>query len=460
MNKLVLSIAAVVIFSLNLFAQTYGDATLAKVRDSDRASRDSQGKLSTLSATEHAYRADVYSSNRVFSLAREHWQKLIDNYPTDANVPKAYMGIGRSYMWEREYGLAITFFEDAVKNFPYTKEGRESLAFKGACQVRLGKNSDAAKTYEQYTIMYPTGERIESSYLNIIDALREAKKYDDANLWVDKTRQRFGGLPSETNALFARLRMEIFQQKFEKALLTTDILNGLRNYRDSMTSNDEVTFLKGFALEKLGRKNEATNVYSSIPNNITSYYAGLASERLNKLNVPRIKQTANISSGLIRDFPAPFRTELLRYAKPRGIDPRFVLAIMKQESTFRTTAKSPAAARGLLQLVVDTALKYNKQAGFPNLKDDDLYRSDVNIAIGSVYIGELKKEFNNLYEAVAASYNGGEDNALRWLNRSNPKEPAIFTAEVGFAESKNYVFKVMGNYRVYQELYTEDLIRK
>ena len=85
---------------------------------------------------------------------------------------------------------------------------------------------------------------------------------------------------------------------------------------------------------------------------------------------------------------------------------------------------------------------------------------DVNIALGSLYIAELKNEFDNLYEAIAASYNGGEDNARRWLGRSKPKEAAIFTSEVGFAESKDYVFKVMGNYRVYRELYTEDLVKK
>lgn len=460
MNKIIFLIAIIIIFSLNLFAQTSGDAALARIREQDKINRTPEGKLNTLPAAEHLSRADIYSNNRVFSLAREHWQKVIDNYPNDANLPKIYMGIGRSYMWEREYPLAISFFDEAIKNFPYTKEGRESLAFKGACFVRWGKNIEAAKTYEQYTIMYPTGERVESSYLNIIDALREAKKYDDANLWVDKTRQRFGGLASETNALFARLRMEMFQQKHDKAVITADILRSLQNYRGSMTSNDEITYLKAFSLEKLGRKTEAISVYSSIPNSLTSYYSGLANERLSKLNSARVKPTASVSSNLAKDFPALYRTELLRYTKPRGIDPRFVLAIMKQESSFRPNAKSPAAARGLLQLVVDTALKYNKQAGFPNLKDDDLYRPDVNIAIGSAYIGELKKEFNNLYEAVAASYNGGEDNALRWLNRSHPQDPAIFAAEVGFSETKNYVFKVMSNYRVYQELYTEDLVRK
>ena len=131
---------------------------------------------------------------------------------------------------------------------------------------------------------------------------------------------------------------------------------------------------------------------------------------------------------------------------------------MKQESSFRPTAKSPAGARGLLQLVFDTAVKYKTKAGYPNLRPDDLYRPAVSIAVGSAYVGELKNEFGGLYEAIAASYNGGEDNAARWLNRSRPKDPGVFTAEVGFAETKNYVFKVMNNYRAYRELYTEDLL--
>ncbi len=161
-----------------------------------------------------------------------------------------------------------------------------------------------------------------------------------------------------------------------------------------------------------------------------------------------------------KDFPVLYRAELLRYAKTKGIDPRFVLAIMKQESSFRARAKSPSAARGLLQLVYDTALKYNQKAGFANFNADDLYQPTVNIAIGSVYIADLKNQFGGLYEAIAASYNGGEDNAARWLNRSKPKDAAIFASEVGFAETKNYVFKVMNNYRVYRELYTDELLKK
>ena len=463
MKKTIFTTVILIVSAFNLFAQNYNDTTLARVREQDRAaSGDAKNTVPNLTSAEHAYRADVYSFNRAFPEARAHWQKILQDFPNDANVAKALLGTGRSYMWEREYAQAIPFFDRAIQGFAATKEGRESLAFKGACLVRLGKNSEAAKTYEQYTIMFPNGERIETSYLNIIDALREAKKYDEANLWVDKTSQKFSGLPTATNALNARLRMEIFRENWQKAIEAADSLRLLKNFSSSMTSLDEVNYLKAFALEKSGRKAEAVAVYSAIPNTLTSYYGGLASDKLNKIsgNQSKITRTVSVSSSLTGTYPVMYRTELLRYAKSRNIDPRFVLAIMKQESSFRADAKSPSAARGLLQLVLDTALKYNKQAGFPNFTAENLYQPGVNIAIGSVYISELKNQFGGLYEAIAASYNGGEDNAARWLARTKSKDAGIFASEVGFAESKNYVFKVMNNYRVYRELYTEDLMKK
>jgi len=155
-----------------------------------------------------------------------------------------------------------------------------------------------------------------------------------------------------------------------------------------------------------------------------------------------------------------FRSALLASGKKFNVDPRFLLAIMKQESTFRPDAKSQVGARGLLQLVYDTAIKYKDKAGYPGLHPDDLYSPATNISVGSAYIADLKSQFGGLYEAIAASYNGGEDNAARWLNRSKPRDPGIFVSEIGFAESKNYVFKVMSNYRIYKDLYTENLERR
>ena len=454
---------------MSVSAQTASDAALARVRQQDIAARVG-GKLPTLAAAEHLARAEVYFSNRAFPEAREHAAKILENFPNDATTQRATFILGRSFMWERQYDLAVSFLDETARKYPGTKDGREALAFKGASLVRLGKSVEGARAYEQYATMYPTGERIESSYLNIVDAYREGGKEKEALDWVARIRQKFPRTATETNAVFAQLRLQLGKKNWQAAIQTADQLRSLTFTKGVMTNPEEITFLKAFALEKLGRKDEAANWYFAIPDNLNSYYGALATEHLQNLvkdSDPRrttlLNRQMNVKTAAIsalNQYPAPFRDDLLREAVARRVDPRFLLAIMKQESGFRPQAKSPAAARGLLQMTVDTAAKYSMQAKLTVLQPEDLYKPSVNIALGSVYIAELQRQFPNLPEAVAASYNGGEDNAARWLKRADSKEPFVFTSEVGFAETKDYVFKVLTNYRVYRELYTEDLRRK
>lgn len=454
-----MAIAVTLIVTAVAAAQT-SDTLLRSVSERDKSSRNvSTGRLDTLSAAEHLVRGQTYLDNRLFPQAREHFQKILDVYPTDPGLAAAIFGIGRSHMWERSYPIAITYLERVAREHPGTKEGREGLSFNGACHVRIGKNREAAVIYERYTVMYPEGERIDSAHLNIIDALREAGDYSAANDWVDTTRSKFLGGPTEVNALHARLRMEIHRGEWAKAGSAADLMLSSVKFGGSMTSADEVKFLKGFAFEKAGSNQQAISIYASIPNSLTSYFGGLASAQLAKMAAKFVPLTP-LTAKQIADSPVVYRDEILANSRKHGIDPRFVLAIMKQESGFRPEVKSPSAARGLLQLVYDTALKYNARAGYPSIQPDDLYDPRINIAIGVEYIAALKSEFGGLNEAIAASYNGGEDNAARWLVRSNPKEAGIFASEVGFSETKNYVFKVMNNYRIYREIYDERLVRK
>ncbi len=456
--KNLLIVLLVMIFAAS-FAGAQSDAELRAVVEKDKTGRDAAGKLLTLTAAEHATRGEAYFANRHFAEAREHYQIVLDKFADDPLRGRAMFVVGRSYMWERQYANAIVWLERMWREFPATKDGREALAFRGACHVRLRKYAEAAAIYEQYTVMYPTGERIDSAYLNTIDALREAGNYAAADGWVEKARQRFAGTPTETNALHARLRMEIYRRRWPEAVAAADVMIEQANFGGAMATMDEIKYLKAFALEKSGRRADAMAVYASIPSNMASYYSGLAADKLAVADT-RVKRIVQVSPSVLDAYPAAYREDVLRYAKKRRVDARFILAIMKQESAFRPGAKSPSAARGLMQFVFDTAVKYKDAAGFPALKPDDLYLPSVSIALGVEYIAALRDEFGTLNEAIAASYNGGEDNAARWLSRSDPKEPAIFASEIGFAETKNYVFKVMSNYRVYRDLYDEQLVRK
>ena len=113
-----------------------------------------------------------------------------------------------------------------------------------------------------------------------------------------------------------------------------------------------------------------------------------------------------------------------------------------------------------MQLTIDAAQKYAARAGLKQVTDESLYQPAVNIAVGAEYMAQLSRMFAGLAEAIAASYNGGEDNVARWLGRTNQGDAGVFAAEVGFGESKNYVFKVMSYFRAYRQLYDSSLRRR
>lgn len=156
-------------------------------------------------------------------------------------------------------------------------------------------------------------------------------------------------------------------------------------------------------------------------------------------------------------YPAPYADSLLKYGPPRSVDPRFLLSIMRQESRYRADVKSYAAARGLMQFISSTSDKIAGELGRKNFRQDELYDPATAILFGSQYMADIFKLFPDQPQAVAASYNGGEDNMKRWLTRSQTHLADRYVPEIAFSQSKDYVYKVMANYRVYQAFYDENL---
>ena len=135
---------------------------------------------------------------------------------------------------------------------------------------------------------------------------------------------------------------------------------------------------------------------------------------------------------------------------------RVSCSIARQESRFQADAKSVAAARGMMQFIPATA---NQIAGELKLKlrpGRSLQRRHGD-SLRSQYLSNLFKLFPDQPQAVAGSYNGGEDNLARWIARSRATEADRYVPEIGFSQTKDYVYKVLANYWNYQRLYDAQL---
>lgn len=240
---------------------------------------------------------------------------------------------------------------------------------------------------------------------------------------------------------------------------------------DSKTIADELAFL-GLFDEAAPEYEAANRGTTSSPKAVATdveftiahtYLLGERADRIAAYVEPLVKLPADFQPELMPHdfsrylFPGVYRAELQKFATPRKVDPRFLLSIMRQESRFRPNVKSYAAARGLMQFISDTSDRIAAKLKLSDFEQDDLYHPSTAILFGSEYTGELFGHFINQPEAVAASYNGGEDNMKRWLGRSRSDLPERYVPEIAYSQSKDYVWKVMSNYRMYQLLYDENL---
>jgi soluble lytic murein transglycosylase-like protein/tetratricopeptide (TPR) repeat protein len=158
---------------------------------------------------------------------------------------------------------------------------------------------------------------------------------------------------------------------------------------------------------------------------------------------------------LVREllFPRFFYEDIAFEARKHGADPRLVLSIMREESRFNIRAKSPAAARGLLQFIIGTAREVGESIGLLDVEATDLYEPDVIIQLGARYIGDLLKQFGGDPYKAAAAYNAGPKQAALWQRMAPGPGADQFLTAVNFDETKNYVRKVLNSYERYREIY-------
>jgi soluble lytic murein transglycosylase-like protein len=151
-------------------------------------------------------------------------------------------------------------------------------------------------------------------------------------------------------------------------------------------------------------------------------------------------------------YPRYFWERVVEESAKHGADPRLVLSVMREESRFDVRAKSPAAARGLLQFIIGTARSVGQKLGLMDVQPEDLYQADVIIPLGARYLADLVREFGgNRYQAVAA-YNAGPPQARLWA-RLSPPEPEAFYSSINFDETRRYVGRVLSSYERYRQIY-------
>lgn len=138
----------------------------------------------------------------------------------------------------------------------------------------------------------------------------------------------------------------------------------------------------------------------------------------------------------VRSYPTQARTkyhsQILAAARVYQLEPALLHAVISAESGYNALARSPKGARGLMQLMPDTARRY----GVNNPLDPQQ-----NIYGGAAYLRYLLTLFGNNVKLALAAYNAGEARVMEYGNRIPP-----------FRETAQYVPKVLNYYNRYKTM--------
>ncbi|MEM7541518.1 MAG: transglycosylase SLT domain-containing protein [Pseudomonadota bacterium] len=158
-------------------------------------------------------------------------------------------------------------------------------------------------------------------------------------------------------------------------------------------------------------------------------------------------------------FPLMYVDQVLNFATARKLKPARMLAIIRSESAFIPDVRSPAGALGLMQLMPATAREMANQTGIKLPSAKTLYQPAKNIALGSAYLAQMLRRFNDNFAMAAAAYNAGPHRVRQWRSRKACIPLKLWVDTIPFTETRRYVRRAFFYTAVYQWRLGEDIDR-
>jgi soluble lytic murein transglycosylase len=161
----------------------------------------------------------------------------------------------------------------------------------------------------------------------------------------------------------------------------------------------------------------------------------------------------------VQEIQLPLRHEdiIRQQAAEKGVDASLIAAVIYTESHFRDQT-SHAGATGLMQLLPSTADYIARKSGGTRFTRSDLATPQINIAYGTWYLRYLLTKYHGNVVLTLAAYNAGEGKVDQWWQAAQARGEHFDVARhIPFAETRDYVHRVLSARREYRRNYAREL---
>ena len=333
-----------------------------------------------------------------FNTALKMYADVLNKYPSEKE--NATWGIGWTHYISGEYKKAADVFAHLYASYSDPKY----LYWQARSIETSGDN--ASPQYESLM-------RMECNFYTVLSFARAQKNFNGAI----PTSEAHPDVPSVSSQKIERvealLSLNMAKEAIRELVIATE-------KKDSVS---ELIFIIS-KLQELGEYRRAIGLASRIP----------------------YKETLHRFW-----YPLAYWNIVERSSKEHNIDPLLTLSLIREESRYDPEAKSVAGARGLMQLLPETAYTLDKKLKIGVNEPSQLYDVRNNIHLGTYYLQSLLGEFNNSLPHVIAAYNAGESAVRKWEQRGKYKSTDEFIEDIPYDETRNYVKRVITSYFQYKK---------
>lgn len=152
-------------------------------------------------------------------------------------------------------------------------------------------------------------------------------------------------------------------------------------------------------------------------------------------------------------YPRGYSSVVEAGARDASVPSALVFGLIREESSFAAGAVSIAHAYGLMQLIRPTARRLARPLGLPS-DAASLVQPDINVRLGTRYLGELHHHYAAGPEVIPAAYNAGQGAVDRWLRERGDGSLDEFVESIPYAETRGYTRRVIQSWGIYAFLET------
>lgn len=405
---------------------------------------------------------------------------------------------------------AVSVYETLAKDHPDHSFADDALLFLSEVKVRLGDEKGAREALQRLVDLYPEGdyradalfrlywmdrkagahERALASLAQLEDhggSQADPIDYERAVYWHGRTSETLGDRktaierwehlitehPASYYAMMARGRLEAVAPERAKAL------RKVASPRPGVEPpalypgvlRDDPHFLAAVELIRLGFPKLATDELIAIDRKAARAKSGSSDPvlviawlldrvdarraahqvtRMELVDLIRGRPEGEAASHFRMAYPLAYRELIERHGKSYEVPADLMQALMREESSLDPEIVSWAGAIGLTQLMPTTANAVARQLKLGKVTNAQLRQPDLNVRLGTAYLGQMLKRWKGNPALAAASYNAGPGAVSRWIADRGHLEIDEFVEEIPIEETRNYVKRVLKSYNAYR----------